>query len=145
MYQDAVARLDQDVIECVSGQRIAQGDIENLRRTVGHGTEELRRVEPCFRRDSASLVDGVAEMLLAAGPVAARRAHFTSDQHFGRGLEIVTAEDPHGIERLELRRVLRMLQRRRKVESMNYRTVIRRSDANNLGIAPRGFRQQVFV
>src|SRR2546425_12234908 len=41
VHQDAVARLDQNVVQWIAGQRLAQRDAENFRGTVRNGTVAL--------------------------------------------------------------------------------------------------------
>src|SRR5690348_10721754 len=145
MNHDVVPRLDQNIVESLTRQRVAQRDIEDFLRTVGHRAKELRLVEPGFWRGPAGLVHRIAEMLLAARPVAPRGFHFPADQHFWYRFEIVPAKDSDGIEWLKLRSIFRMREGCRQVESKNYRAVVRRGDANDFGVAPRGLRQQILV
>src|SRR5437588_10203908 len=114
---DVVARLNQNIVERVSGQSISHRDIENLPRTIRHRTEDWRSIRPRFRCETASLVNSVAKILLATGPVVPWRIYLPSDQYFRHRFKVIAAEDPNRVEGLEFRRIFWMCQRRGQIES----------------------------
>src|SRR5215467_12642814 len=97
MHQDAIARLNENVIQRFSSECVAQIDAKNPCRAVRPLTEELRRVEPRIRRHAPGLINRVAQVLLTGRPVLAGRANLASDQHFGIRLKIKSPEDAYGV------------------------------------------------
>ena len=63
----------------------------------------------------------------------------------GGGFEVEAAEDTHGVERLQFRRLRRIGQRRRQVKAFHAGTEVGRIEPHDLAIVSRGFRQKIAV
>src|SRR5262249_35093589 len=71
--------------------------------------------------------------------------HLASDPYARRGFEIKTAEDSHGVERMNLGRGFRPGKRRGQVETFDTRAEIWGVQANDLGIVGRRLGKQILV
>src|SRR5215467_14618834 len=99
----------------------------------------------CVGRSSAGKMDRVAQMRLPRRAIFSGPPHLTSDPYARRGFKIKTAENPHGVEGMDLGRGFRPGKRRSQVETFHARAEIRGVQANDLGIVGRRLGKQILV
>src|ERR1700732_3468374 len=89
VYKYAIARLDQQIVERVTFERVSQIDAEYLCRPVRLNSKDLSGVQPSVRRYSSCLIQDVAQVLLSGSSVAAGRTHFASHDNLRGRLKVV--------------------------------------------------------
>src|SRR5260370_29813147 len=125
MNQDAVARLDQNVLRGVTCHNLPKRNAEHLRASVGHVSEKLPTLLPRFRRYSAGFIDRIAQMRLAPTAVTPWMMHLSKDCIFRRGLQVVSPENANRIERLQFWRAFRGRERGAERKTFDHGTGLR--------------------
>src|ERR1051326_543585 len=133
MDDNFIQRLQENVVRFGASQRLREIHIEDIDPPVRHLAEYLRVSSHRIRCESAGHEHRIAQVHLAVNAMRARIAHFSADRNDRRIFKIVTAENTHGVERLELGIVL-SIERIGKVESYDLWPKIGLGKPNNFGM-----------
>src|SRR3974390_138022 len=145
MNQQAIARVQQNIVSFISLESLAEIDAEDSGCAVEFDSEQLRRVHGRIWSKAASQIDGIAKPGLTGRRIGSGRAHFPADPDGRSGLEIEPAEDSYSVEGRKLRSGLWSLDCRGKIEADHARTEVRRFQTYDLRVMCRWLGQQVFV
>src|SRR5260370_34360598 len=145
MHEDPVAWLNQDIIQWIAFQRVAQVYAEASRRAVRLPAEKLRGVQPYIWGYTSSLKNHIAQMLLSRRAITAWRANFAGDEHFGIRLKVESPEDAHRIKRFKLWRFIGMFESSCQIKSLDNWVVVRCMQPNDLRVTRRRLGKQVSI
>src|SRR6266446_75749 len=145
MHEDPITRLNQNIIQWVAFQRVAQVYAEDSRRAVRLPAEKLRGVKPCIWGYTSCLKNHIAQMLLSRRAITARRANFARDEHFGIRLKVESPEDANSIERFQPRRLFGVFESSRQIKSLDNRVMVRCMQPNDLRVTRRRLGKQVSI
>src|SRR5260221_10575652 len=70
VHEYAVARLEQQIVERVTVERVPQINAEYLGRSVRLNAKDLRRIQPCIRRHTSGLIQNISQVLLPGSSIA---------------------------------------------------------------------------
>ena len=138
--QQAVARLQDDVLDRVSPQGVAQADAEDFEFAVRQVAEYLRIHRLCVLREPSSQVHCIGQMDLARGLIGSREAHIAQNGDCRWIFEVKPAEDSNRVHGLEHRRLSRIGKGSGQIEAFDTRMKVWRVEANDFGILSRGLR-----
>src|SRR5258708_21545812 len=143
--ENAILGLQQNVILVITVQGFPKINAEHFHRAIAGATKDLRIIKLGVGGEATCQIDRIAEMGHPVGDVFSRIAYFSTEDNHRGILETVAAEYADSVEWLQNQVSFGSIHRVPQAECEDFRRVVWRLQADNLGVRKRGLGEKVLV